>query len=189
MSSAPKTAAGIRTVHLPPQGREAMLRHRERQVERGLPVGMHDFVFATSRRGGVLSEPALYHGLQREIARLDLPEISFHALRHSYATALLSAGANPKVVQHVLGHPDPTHLLRRYGHVIPGAEAETETETETAAWFAEMLGNPSGSRSGNQQTPGTQKAPKSSRGRGPRKPASPPRKTSKIRVKSTKKPR
>jgi len=160
-----------------------MLRHRERQVERGLPVGMHDFVLATSRRGGVLSAPALYHGLQREIARLDLPEISFHALRHSYATALLSAGANPKVVKHVLGRADPTLLLRRYGHVIPGAEAET------AARLPEMLGNPSGSRSGNQKTPGTQKAPKSSRGRGPRKPASRPPKTSKTRVKSTKKPR
>ena len=39
-----------------------------------------------------------------EAARAGLPPIRLHDLRHTWATLVLSAGENPKVVQERLGH-------------------------------------------------------------------------------------
>ena len=127
---APKTSSSMRTVRLADDALRALRHHEEAQREAGLGTGPVDAVFATSRRG-VVSAPALYHGLQREAKRLGLPQISFHALRHTFATAALASGANPKAVQAVLGHADPALLLRRYGHVIPGAESEVADRIST----------------------------------------------------------
>ena len=177
---APKTASGVRTVELPADGIAPLRRHREEQIARGLGVAAGDAVFATSRRGGVLSAPALYHTLQREIIRIGLPPISFHALRHTFATAVLAAGANPKVVQHVLGHADPTLLLRRYGHVIPGAESEVARRLDG------ILG--SGSTSGSRQPSDDSGASISRPRRQSANPPSPRTKIAKKPLKSTKKP-
>ena len=121
-TKAPKTSAGRRDVYLPPQALAALDRHRERQRVRCHGVERADPMF-TGPSGGALSAPAAYHALQRVIERLGLPRISFHALRHTAATLMLESGVNVKTVQAVLGHADPTLLLRRYGHVIPGAQA------------------------------------------------------------------
>ena len=121
-TKSPKTSAGRRDVHLPPQALAALDRHRVRQQKRGHGVERDDPMF-TGPSGGALSAPAAYHALQRAIERLDLPRISFHALRHTAATLMLEGGVNVKTVQAVLGHADPTLLLKRYGHVIPGAQA------------------------------------------------------------------
>ena len=121
-TKAPKTAAGRRDVHLPPQALDALDRHRERQLGRGHGIDRDDPMF-TGPSGRALSAPAAYHALQRAIERLGLPRISFHALRHTAATLMLEGGVNVKTVQAVLGHADPTLLLKRYGHVLPGAQA------------------------------------------------------------------
>ena len=84
----------------------------------------------TGPSGGALSTPAAYHALQRIIEHLGLPRISFHALRHTAATLMLEGGVNVKTVQAVIGHADPTLLLNRYGHVIPGAQAAAAAAME-----------------------------------------------------------
>ncbi len=45
--------------------------------------------------------------------------VKFHALRHTCATLLLSAGVQANVVQHRLGHANVTMTLGIYGHAIP----------------------------------------------------------------------
>jgi integrase len=49
-------------------------------------------------------------------------ENGMHALRHHYATVLLTDGLNPKAVADWLGHADPGFTLRVYGHVMPSSE-------------------------------------------------------------------
>ncbi len=42
-----------------------------------------------------------------------------HDLRHTAATLMLTAGANPKVVSEMLGHFSVAITLDRYSHVMP----------------------------------------------------------------------
>ena len=48
-----------------------------------------------------------------------LPRITFHDLRHTCATLLLSKGVNPKIVQEMLGHANISVTLDTYSHVLP----------------------------------------------------------------------
>ncbi|WOI29133.1 tyrosine-type recombinase/integrase [Sulfitobacter dubius] len=43
----------------------------------------------------------------------------FHAIRHAYASRLISAGANLKQLQVYMGHHDPAFTMRVYGHLFP----------------------------------------------------------------------
>jgi integrase len=52
------------------------------------------------------------------IARLR--PIRFHDLRHTTASLLMMAGANPAAVQRILRHQDPRITTEVYGHLAPG---------------------------------------------------------------------
>ena len=47
----------------------------------------------------------------------DLPAITFHGLRHSYASFMLDKGVNIKVIQEQLGHANIQETLNTYSHV------------------------------------------------------------------------
>ncbi len=55
---------------------------------------------------------------------MSLPRIRFHDLRHSCATLLLEAGADPRVVAERLGHADPGLTLRVYAHATATMQGE-----------------------------------------------------------------
>jgi integrase len=59
---------------------------------------------------------------KRRAARLGLPVIRFHDLRHGWATLALEAGENPKVVAEQLGHASVKTTLDTYSHVAPGMQ-------------------------------------------------------------------
>ena len=46
--------------------------------------------------------------------------LRFHHLRHSTASLLMMAGANPAAVQRILRHSDPRITTEVYGHLAPG---------------------------------------------------------------------
>ena len=58
-----------------------------------------------SSRGGPLRRERIWELVKRYAARVGAPsEISPHSLRHSFATHLLSGGADLRQVQEMLGH-------------------------------------------------------------------------------------
>ena len=59
-----------------------------------------------------------------------LEPITFHALRHTFATRMLEAEVNPKVVQEVLGHADVTLTLNTYSHVVGTTAHEQMAKTD-----------------------------------------------------------
>ena len=47
-----------------------------------------------------------------------LPTVSFHALRHTHASALIAAGIDVVKISKRLGHSSPTVTLRIYAHLF-----------------------------------------------------------------------
>ncbi|WP_081800473.1 tyrosine-type recombinase/integrase [Metaclostridioides mangenotii] len=53
-----------------------------------------------------------------------IPQMKFHALRHTYATRLFEAGVPPKTVQALMGHYDISITMDIYTHVMKDSKLE-----------------------------------------------------------------
>src|SRR5262249_21143747 len=58
----------------------------------------------------------------RAVDRAGLPDVTFHSLRHSHASALICAGLDVVRVSRQLGHSKPTITLSVYAHEFEEAD-------------------------------------------------------------------
>ena len=119
----PKTAASRRQVVLSPSLVAALRRHRacqeeERQEAGGLWLSL-GLVFPNTLGRPMEPRDLLANVYRPLLERAGLPPVTFHALRHTAATLLLSEGEHPKVVQELLGHAQVSITLDRYSHMTP----------------------------------------------------------------------
>jgi integrase len=56
-----------------------------------------------------------------------LERITLHDARHTYASLMIAAGVNAKALSTYMGHANISITLDRYGHLMPGNEAEAAT--------------------------------------------------------------
>jgi integrase len=122
-----KTATGRRRVELDPATIAVLRAHRRRQATERLAFGAgcrnHGRVF-TRPGGEPLNPDAVSIQFERRAARLGLPPIRFHDLRHGWATMALEAGEHPKVVAEQLGHASVRVTLYTYSQVAPGVQRD-----------------------------------------------------------------
>jgi integrase len=62
-----------------------------------------------------------------------LRRITFHALRHSYASHLIQAGASLAYVKDQMGHSSIQVTVDTYGHLVPGADIAWADKLDAAA--------------------------------------------------------
>lgn len=93
---------------------------KEQRLHINPKTGCHDILFL-NRRGGKLSRQMVFIMLKDLATKAGIQKnISPHTLRHSFATALVEAGADLRAVQQMLGHESITtteiytHLDREY---------------------------------------------------------------------------
>jgi integrase len=119
----PKTAASRRQVVLSPSLVAALRRHRARQEKECQGVGdlwlNLGLVFPNTLGRPMEPRDLLANVYRPLLDRAGLPPVTFHALRHTAATLLLSEGEHPKVVQELLGHAQVSITLDRYSHMTP----------------------------------------------------------------------
>lgn len=73
----------------------------------------------TGEKGGPLRYRYIYMDVWRPLLKkLGLPTVGLHALRHSAAARMISAGASPKAVQSIMGHRSAAFTLTVYGHLF-----------------------------------------------------------------------
>ena len=108
---------------------------KTRTAERdGVAPANDDLVFV--KADGTSMHPDIFSQLfDRTVAKLDVPTISLHDLRHTHATLLLKAGVHVKVVSERLGHANIAFTMNVYQHVLPGMQAEA------ADTFALLINN------------------------------------------------
>jgi integrase len=69
-------------------------------------------------------------------ARAAESDLTFHELRHHYASSLISAGCSIVAVQRALGHARPSVTLDTYGHLMPSDNDRIRSAIDVA-WKAE----------------------------------------------------
>jgi integrase len=111
-----KTRSGRRRVHLSRVARQAL--REQLMARKPNPSGL---VFP-SPRGLMWRKDNFMSRVFRPAARrAQIDGLTFHDLRHTCASLMIAAGANPLEVAAQLGHKDARLVLQRYGHLYPGA--------------------------------------------------------------------
>ena len=114
MALAPETVGLLRDV----QGAQILAR-----LEAGPLWQEQGYVF-THPNGTPLIPAQVAQEFAALIKRLDLPHLTFHGLRHAFATMALQANINSKVVSEALGHSSVNITLDLYSHVLPNMQDE-----------------------------------------------------------------
>jgi integrase len=116
----PKTVSSLRTVPVPTFVTSALAAHLGTY-----PVGPYGVLF-TNKRGAVVNRQSLHRSFQYALRTAGLPNtITFHQLRHTYASLLIEAGESVTVVAARLGHKNATETLATYSHLWPSSEEQT----------------------------------------------------------------
>ncbi len=105
----PKTAAGVRTVVLPPFICDVMVEHLARWSE----PGVAGLVFVMPEGGPLRRENFRKRVWLPACAAAGIEELRFHDLRHTHATLAAASGAPLRAVMHRLGHASAAAALRR----------------------------------------------------------------------------
>lgn len=116
-----KTKSGNRTISIDTGLVKELQKHRVRIAREKLKCIDYtdlDLVIPTSK-GSALTSRNLLRTFYRMREPSKLPQITFHDLRHTHATLLLTQGVHPKIVAERLGHADMRTTLEIYSHVLP----------------------------------------------------------------------
>jgi integrase len=132
----PKTKNGRRTITLPATALEALQAHRVRQLELRLSLGQgkpdaDTLVFSTAD-GAPLPPNRLSFDWARFVRSRGLPQVRFHALRHTHASALIAERLDTLTISRRLGHSSPLITLRVYGHLFHQTDAAAAEAVERA---------------------------------------------------------
>lgn len=112
-----KSRAGRRTVPI-----DDLITQKIAQHMAAYDLGPHGLL-VTTRRGTPVGPSTFTYHWAKAVAAVGLPEgTRFHDLRHTYASTLIHAGVNVKVLQRRLGHSSIKETLDVYGHLLPESE-------------------------------------------------------------------
>lgn len=123
----PKTKGSVRVVPIPDELVKALKKHKSKNIEVCLKLGIKfknsDLLFYGRNYNSYLTNTTIYIDFKR-IAKKIREEITFHDLRHTFATRLFELNINAKTVQKLLGHSTISMTLNIYTSVLQKVENE-----------------------------------------------------------------
>lgn len=106
------------------EGDAATIRHHIEWQDEVLGKGSRSRTLV-SADGGLRAPSTVSRGFTALARKYDLePGVTFHTLRHTHATMLLTNGIDVREVADRLGHEDAALTLRFYAHVMEGRDGE-----------------------------------------------------------------
>jgi integrase len=119
-----KSRAGRRKVPIIPALRDFLIDHR-------LATGRSEsFVFG--RNADLVFDPrAVTDRADKAWKAASIQRITLHECRHTFASLMIAAGVNAKALSTFMGHANISITLDRYGHLMPGTEAEAAQLLDT----------------------------------------------------------
>ena len=125
---------------LPPSVIRMLKKQKAKQAEWKLKFGEaycnnNGLVF-TDELGSHLATRTVYERFKRIMRMMNLPQVRFHDLRHTYATLALENGIDYKTLSHNLGHATVAFTMDKYGHV---SETMQITSAEKMESFIQTL--------------------------------------------------
>jgi integrase len=132
----PKSRRGLRRIALPASVVELLRAHRTRQIELRLMLGLGrvepDALVFCHEDGSPLSPDRLSQQWRRFVVAKGMPAVSFHALRHTHASALIAAGLDVVTVSRRLGHGSPGITLGIYAHRFANTDSAAANAMDVA---------------------------------------------------------
>ena len=113
----PKTASGYRAIPITDITHDILIKRRELvKNSKIMPIKGSGFVFINMLSGKPVSN-ALYNKHLKKIAEeINVPKLSIHLLRHTFATRCIENGMSPKILQSILGHSNISMTMDLYVH-------------------------------------------------------------------------
>jgi integrase len=124
----PKSKHGVREIPIPAEFVQALKRWKL-----SCPISKWDLVFPKKDGNPHDRSTILRSGLYPAIRRAEVKKLDMHALRHTFASLLLSQGTPITEVSSYLGHADPQITLKVYSHWIP------RMKTDSISRLADMI--------------------------------------------------
>jgi integrase len=115
----PKSANGRRTVPLCQPAIDVLRRQKEhvRAMRQQADMAWQEWgLVFPSAVGTPLDSSNVTHHLQRKLAAAELPNVTFHALRHTCGSLLHQEGVPARTIMEILGHSQITLTLGTYCH-------------------------------------------------------------------------
>lgn len=133
ISKAPKSKAGIRDLYIGANLLNLLKTERAKYLSDKLAQGA-GFVDSNcvirQKDGKPFSPDSITQKWRRFVKQNNLKQIRLHDLRHTSATAMLSAGVSSKAIQTRLGHSDISTTFNIYAHCLPSVNKEAGEELD-----------------------------------------------------------
>lgn len=132
----PKTGSSYRDIPMLDNVYHLLKERRKTQIEQKLllgpdwqPADKLDNLVITTNFGRPLGKAYLNNGIKAIIKKIEktgqtFDYITFHGLRHSFATRCIENGMEPQVLKAIMGHSKLSITMDLYAHVLPDAKSK-----------------------------------------------------------------
>lgn len=117
----PKTKKSKRTIPLPPNAIDDLKKYREEQASK---IKNPEYIVSDARGKYIEQSTFKKQHYNKMLDQCGIKGITFHALRHTFATHALEKGMDKKVLSEILGHSSVSFTLDTYAHVLNSFKRE-----------------------------------------------------------------
>ena len=122
VTNEPKTKSGYRTIPLTEEAVNILLSQKKLDSQLNkISFEFRDNVFL-GKRGNPLITTNGNAYLKKKCEEVEIPRISLHCLRHTFATRCIEHGMTPKILQGILGHASISMTMDCYVHPTEDAK-------------------------------------------------------------------